>query len=50
MNLTTFSIFALFTISVIGIVPAVFADSVTVLIPEGTSVQGCETLDECYIP
>ena len=50
MNLTTFSIFALFTISVIGIAPAVFADSVTVLIPEGTSVQGCETTDECYIP
>ena len=50
MNLTIFSIFAFFTISMIGIVPAVFADSVAVSIPEGTSVRGCETTDECYIP
>ncbi len=34
----------------VGIVPAVFADSVNVSIPEGTSVRGCETTDECYIP
>ena len=32
------------------IVPAVFADTFGVLIPEGTSVRGCETTDECYIP
>ena len=50
MNLTTFLISILFIISIIGMVPAVFADSVIVLIPEGTSVRGCETTDECYIP
>ncbi len=50
MNLTIFSIFVLLTISMVGIVPAVFADSVNVSIPEGTSVRGCETTDECYIP
>ena len=50
MNLTKFSLFALFAISVIGILPNVFADSIDVLIPEGTSVRGCETTDECYIP
>ncbi len=26
-----------------------FADSVSVSIPEGTSVRGCETINECYI-
>ncbi len=34
----------------VGIVPAVFADTFDVLIPEGTSVRGCETTDKCYIP
>ena len=34
----------------VGITPAVFADTVSVLIPEGTSDIGCETTDECYIP
>jgi plastocyanin len=47
MNL---AIFALFTIFLVGITPAVFADTVNVLIPEGTSDVGCETTDECYIP
>ena len=50
MNLTIFSIFVLFTIFMVGIVPAVFADTFGVSIPEGTSVRGCETTDECYIP
>lgn len=50
MNLAIFSIFALFTIFMVGIVPAVFAETVSVLIPEGTSDVGCETTDECYIP
>ena len=37
-------------ISIACTVPTVFADSVTVSIPEGTSVRGCETTDECYVP
>lgn len=32
-----------------GIVPA-FAENISVTIPEGTSVSGCETSNECYIP
>ena len=50
MYLPILSIFVLFTISIVGISPVVFADTVSVLIPEGTSVRGCETTDECYIP
>jgi plastocyanin len=50
VNLTTVSIFALFTISMLVIVPVVFADIVGVSIPEGTSVRGCETTYNCYIP
>lgn len=34
----------------VNVFPTVFADSVNVSIPEGTSVRGCETTDECYIP
>ncbi len=34
----------------VGIVPAVFADTIGVSIPEGTSVRGCENTDKCYIP
>jgi plastocyanin len=37
-------------VSMVNVFPAVFADSVNVSIPEGTSVRGCETTDECYIP
>jgi len=33
----------------VGITP-VFAENISVSIPEGTSVQGCEDSDECYIP
>jgi len=50
MHPTIFSIFALFTILMVGIVPTVFADTISVLIPEGTSVRGCESTDECYLP
>lgn len=50
MNLTIFSIFTLLTIFIGGLIPDIFADTVNVSIPEGTSVRGCETTDECYIP
>jgi len=46
-----FSILIFFTIvSMVNVFPDVFADTVGVSIPEGTSVRGCETTDECYIP
>ncbi|MDX1372978.1 MAG: hypothetical protein R3321_10935, partial [Nitrososphaeraceae archaeon] len=47
------SFFVLFAIVVgITLTPAVFADHATasVSIPEGTSVPGCETTNECYVP
>ena len=51
MNITFISILVIFaTISLASVFPSAFAESVNVSIPEGTSVQGCETTDECYIP
>lgn len=47
---TAFSLVALFTIAIaMGMQPA-FAASVTVSIPSGTSVPGCETTNECFVP
>jgi plastocyanin len=46
-----FPVFVFLTmLSMISVFPTVFADSVSVSIPEGTSVRGCESTDECYIP
>ena len=51
MNITFISILVLFaTVSMAGVFPIVFADSIAISIPEGTSVQGCETTNECYNP
>ncbi len=50
MNLVKFLILASFTIIISGITPDVLAEEFNVSIPEGTSVRGCETTDECYIP
>ena len=51
MNITFISILVIFaTISQASVFPSAFAESVNVSIPEGTSDQGCETTDECYIP
>jgi plastocyanin len=50
-SLTTSSIFVFFTIvSIVSITPTVFADSFVVSAPEGSSIRGCETTNECYIP
>ena len=47
---TTFSLLALLSLAVImGMQPA-FAESVSVSIPQGTSVPGCEATNECFIP
>jgi len=51
MNITFFSILVLITtVSMAGVFPIVFADSIAISIPGGTSVKGCETTNECYIP
>ena len=46
------SFFVLFAIAVSMTTSPVFADhaSVTVSTPQGTSVPGCETTNECFIP
>lgn len=41
--------FALLPLLLIGIVP-VFAENVSVSVQDGTSIQGCETNNECYTP
>jgi predicted secreted protein with PEFG-CTERM motif len=47
---TAFSLLALFTIAItMGMQPA-FAETVSVSIPQGTSVPGCEATNECFIP
>ena len=50
MNISFLVIFAFSVGSLFSVFPMVFADTVNVAIPEGTSVRGCETTDECYIP
>ena len=42
--------FLVFFIVIIGSTSLAFADTVDVSIPEGTSVQGCETINKCYLP
>lgn len=44
-----FPILAVFIIATIGI-PYAFAETISVSIPQGTSVPGCETTNECFIP
>ena len=40
---------AVFIIAMIGM-PHAFAETTSVIIPQGTSVPGCETTNECFIP
>ena len=47
---TTFSLLALLSVAIImGMQPA-FAENVSVSVPQGTSVPGCESTNECFIP
>ncbi|MEJ2261011.1 MAG: hypothetical protein P8X83_05055, partial [Nitrosopumilaceae archaeon] len=44
-----------FSMAVFGIamtlgMPYAFAETVTVSVPQGTSVPGCEATNECFIP
>lgn len=43
-------IFVIGVVSFAGITPFIFADTFHVVIPDGTSVRGCEINNECYIP
>lgn len=49
MKIFTLIIFSFF-IGLFGLIPITFADTVNVSIPEGTSDEGCESTNECYIP
>ena len=46
----TFMLLTMAVISMAISVPTVFAEEVTVSLPPGTSVPGCEETNECYIP
>jgi len=45
-----FPIAAFFVIALTLTMPQAFAEDVSVSTPQGTSVPGCETTNECYIP
>ncbi|MFQ5439866.1 MAG: PEFG-CTERM sorting domain-containing protein [Nitrosopumilaceae archaeon] len=47
---TAFSLMALFTIAMTMGMQSAFAETVSVSTPQGTSVPGCETTNECYLP
>ena len=47
---TTFSLLVFLSVAIImGMQPA-FAENVSVSVPQGTSVPGCEATNECFIP
>lgn len=45
-----FSAFVFFVFGFVFIAPPVFAENVQVNIPSGTSVPGCETTNDCFVP
>ncbi|MDX1440978.1 MAG: PEFG-CTERM sorting domain-containing protein [Nitrosopumilaceae archaeon] len=47
---TTISIISALTVILIFSLPNAYSESVTVSLPQGTSVPGCETTNECFIP
>jgi predicted secreted protein with PEFG-CTERM motif len=52
MNIRSKTVFsmAVFGIAITLGMPYAFAETVTVSVPQGTSVPGCEITDECFIP
>ena len=44
------AIFSFLLFSMVTLIPSAFAETVNVSVPEGTSVQGCETNNVCYLP
>ncbi len=44
------SFLILFSISLVTLTDTAFAEDATVSVPQGTSDQGCEITNECYIP
>ena len=49
-NKAVFPMTAFFVIAMVLTVPYAFAEEVIVSTPQGTSVPGCETTNECFIP
>jgi predicted secreted protein with PEFG-CTERM motif len=49
-NKAVFPITAIFVTVLMLTTPQVFAENVSVSTPQGTSVPGCETTNECFIP
>jgi predicted secreted protein with PEFG-CTERM motif len=47
---TVFPLMTIFTIVMMFSMSSAFAESVSVSAPQGTSVPGCETTNECFIP
>lgn len=47
---TTFPVLGIFAIALMISVPQAFAENVSVSVPQGTSVPGCEATNECFIP
>jgi len=45
-----FSLLTVFTIVIMMGMPYAFAETTSVTIPQGTSVPGCETTNECFMP
>ena len=50
MNLQMISILIFSVFLLIGIIPSGYSETMHVTIPAGSSVEGCETNNECYIP
>ena len=50
MRISILAFFAFFVGLSVSVIPIAFAETIHVSVPEGTSVRGCETTDECYIP
>ncbi len=49
-NKTVFPLMIVFVTIVLLSVPPAFAENANVSVPQGTSVPGCETTNECFMP
>ncbi len=46
----SFPILTLFVATILFSIPPAFAENVSVSVPQGTAVPGCETTNECFLP
>jgi predicted secreted protein with PEFG-CTERM motif len=47
---TVFQLMVVFTMVIMLSIPNAFGETASVSVPQGTSVPGCETTNECFIP